>query len=122
MQLKHLDVVGAQAAQAAGDAALERDRTPVVAAGALVVAALGEEVDLAAPAAQRLADHGLGVAVTLGGIHDVEAGIDRVAQEAPDGGRVGALEADLGAAEAEHADLETGAAERAADHARPPGL
>ena len=67
---------------------------------------------------ERGADERLGVAVALGGVDDVEAGRQRVVEQPAHGGRLGALETDLGAAEAEHADVEPGPAERAPDHRR----
>ena len=59
---------------------LARARTgpPVVAAGALGVAALGEEVEVPPPPGDGLADQLLGVAVALGGVDDVEAGVERL--------------------------------------------
>jgi hypothetical protein len=116
VELEEIDVVGAQALQAAGDAALERGRPPVVAPGALEVAALGEQVDIAAPPGDGLADERLRVAVALGGVDDVEAGLERVVEQPPHRCHLDAIEADLGPAKPQHADVQLGPPERAPDH------
>ena len=96
------------------DALLERGGAPVVAATALVVATLGEQVALVAAAGQRRTDERFRLSVALRGVDHVEPGVQRLAEHPRDGAGVGPLEADLGAAEAEHADAQSRAAERAA--------
>jgi hypothetical protein len=105
VQLEQVDVVGAQSGEAAGDALLERGRAPVIPPGAFEVTAFGEEEILGSAIRDRLADERLGVAVALGGVDDVETGVERFPQQPPDDARLGALEANLRAAEAEHAHL-----------------
>ena len=105
VQLEQIDVVGAQAAEAAGDALLQRGHAPVVATGALEVTALGEEVAVLASIGDCLTDQRLGVAVALRGVDDVEARVERLVQQTTNSARLGALEADLRAAESEHADV-----------------
>src|SRR4051794_21539538 len=68
------------------------------------MAALGEQVELVAPPLDRPADQLLAAEVALGGVDDVQPGVERLAEQAGDGLGLGPLEADLGAAEAEHAD------------------
>jgi len=103
VKLEQIDVVGAQAREAPRDAPLERGDAPVVAPGALEVTTLGEQMDVRPSTGDRLTDEGLGVAVALRGVDDVEAGVERIVQQPTHGARLGTLEADLRAAEAEHA-------------------
>ena len=80
-------------------------------------AELGGEHDVVAAALQRLADHLLGVAVGVGGVDDVDAGVERLVD---DPGRVlGVVAHGRGEhqrAEGVRADLDAGAAERAVLH------
>ena len=75
------------------------------------VAALGEEEELLAALADRLADLDLRVDVALGRVDDVEARIERRVEQLGHRGLVGLLVADLGPAEAQHGDLHVGLAE-----------
>src|SRR5262249_11547660 len=115
VELDQVEMIGAEALQTALDALEERLRPPVGApAGA--VAALSEEVDSTPTAAHRLPDQDLAVVVALGGVDDVQAGIERAAQEARHRGARRVLIADLGAAEAEHAHDHVGVAESSPLH------
>src|SRR6267378_3037619 len=75
------------------------------------VADLGEEMELAAPAAHRAADERLAVGVALGGVDHVQAGVERGVEQPGRGALAHALVADPAAAEAERGDLQVGASE-----------
>src|SRR5207237_2665228 len=71
---------------------------------------------LAPARADGLADQDFAVVVALGRVDHVEAGVERAAEKLRDRARAGALVPDLGAAEAEHADVHVGLAELAMLH------
>ena len=116
VELDEVEVVGAQALAAALDAGQQRLRPPVGAAPAAGVTALGEQMDVAAAPADGLADQLLAVLVALGRVDDVEAGVERAAEQALHRADAGPLVADLRAAEAEHAGHDVGPAEPATLH------
>src|SRR2546425_9953760 len=103
--------MGGHPLRAALDAFERRGGPPVGAAPAAAVAALGEHVIVATARADGAADEDLAVLVALRGVHHVEAGVERAAQQAPDRALAHPLVADLRAAEAEHADHQVGGAE-----------
>ena len=124
VDLVEVDPVGAEPAQAVLD--LAHDPAARVAELVRVVAHravdLRGEHDVVAPAAgQRLADDLLGLAarVDVGGVDEVDAGVERAVDDADRLVVVGvAPGAEHHRAEAERADLHAGAAERAVLHAR----
>src|SRR5262249_41538275 len=76
VELHQIEMVGPETLEASLDALHERLWAPVRApAGA--VPALGEEMELASPGGDRLADQELAVVVALGGVDDVQAGVER---------------------------------------------
>src|SRR5262249_14147426 len=103
VELDEIDVAGRQALEASLDAGQQRTPPPVRARPAAGVAALAEQIELAAPRADRLADQDLAVVVALGRVDHVEPGVERTAEEPADGPAAHALVADLGATEAQHA-------------------
>src|SRR5204862_4297771 len=111
VQLHEVERVGAQPLEAALDGLEDGRRPPVVAAPAAGVADLGEEMELAAPAAHRAPDERLAVGVALGGVDHVQAGVERGVEQPGRGALAHALVADLAAAEAERRDLHVGASE-----------
>src|SRR6185436_205711 len=113
VELDEVDVVGRQALEAPLDARQQRSTPPVRARPAAGVAALGEQIELAAPRADRLADQDLAVVVALGRVDHVEPGVERTTEEPADGPAAHALIADLGATEAQHARHHVGLAEPA---------
>src|SRR3989442_1428067 len=82
------------------------------------VAGFGEEIELPAPRAHRLADRRLAVLVTLGGVDDVEPGIERAAEQSLDRANRHPVVADLRAAEAQHAGDHAGPTKAAPLHGR----
>jgi hypothetical protein len=79
-------------------------------------ASAGDLVVLARAIRDGVADQRLGVSVALGGVDDVEAGVERFLQQQSNAARIGGLEADLRAAESEHADPQSRPAELALLH------
>src|SRR5438309_1501153 len=116
VELDQVEVIGGQALDAPLDAGEERLGPPVSPAPAAAMAALGEEVELAAPRGDGAADELLAVLVALGGVDDVEPGVEGAAQEAADSPAAHALVADLRAPEAQDAHHHVGAAEPASLH------
>jgi hypothetical protein len=116
VQLDQVEAIGAQALEAALDAAEQRLGSPVAAAPAAPVPALGEQVELAPARADGLADQLFAILVALRRIDDVQAGVERTAEEALDRAEACALVADLRAAEPEHAGVDVGLAEPATLH------
>src|SRR5438034_5282953 len=114
VELDEVDVVGGQAPQAALDAGEQWSPTPVGASPAAGVATFGEQIKLVPSSADGLADQDLAVLVALGGVDRVQTSVEGAAEQAGDGTRAHALVSDLGAAEAEHARDDVGAAETAA--------
>src|SRR5262249_62077461 len=86
---------------------------PVRAPPAAGVPALGEQVELAPPRADRLADQAFALVVALGRVDHVEPRVEGAAEEPADGAAAHALVADLGAAEAKDARHHVGPAETA---------
>ena len=103
VELDQVEVVGLEATQAPLDAGEQRRRAPVRAPPAASMAALGEEVELPPPGAERPPNEDLAVLVALGRVDHVQTGIQRAPEESRDRAAAHPLVADLGAAEAEHA-------------------
>src|SRR5207244_763122 len=80
------------------------------------VCALGDERELSAPRAHRLAGQRLAVRVTLGSVDDVEPGIERAAEQSLDRANRHPVVADLRAAEAQHAGDHAGPTKAAPLH------
>ena len=85
-------------------------------ADAFGVAAFGEQVEVVAPPATALPISSSLFDVALGRVDHVEAGVEGVAEQPGDGLRRRPLEADLGPAEAEDADVHVGLAQSALFH------
>jgi hypothetical protein len=120
VELDQVEVVGGEALEAPLDAGQERGGAPVPPAPAAAVAALGEEVELAAPRANGTADELFAVLVALGGVDHVEPGVERAVQEPGDSAPAHALVADLRASESENARHHVGATEPASLHVSVP--
>ena len=108
MQLDQIQTIGAQSFQAPLDARQQRGRPPVLDARRVGMTALREQVEILAPVGRGLADQLLTLHVTLGGIDDVESGIEGAVQQVGDRLRRRFLEADLGAAKPQHAHAHVG--------------
>ena len=116
MQLDQIEHVRAEPPEAPLDAREQRGRPPVGVSVAPSVPALGEEIELPAPAADRFADELLAVLVAFGGVDHVEAGVQRAAEQPCHRAAAHSLIADLGAAETQHAHLHVGIAEPSPFH------
>ena len=78
MQLHKIEPIGLESLQTALNAFQDRRFRPVRAAFYSVwMTALGEEIKFAAPFAHGLTDQLLAVVITLGGVDDVQSGIER---------------------------------------------
>ena len=110
MEMDQIDPIGLQPLQAALDALEQRLGPPVGHARLFGMPALGEQMKFVAPPRHGLADQLLAVHVALGRVDHVQAGVERVAEQPGDDLGRRLLEADLRAAEAEHADLHVGLA------------
>src|SRR4029453_8037170 len=95
VQLDQVEAIGAQALEAALDAAEQGLGSPVAAAPAAPVPALGEEEELVPASADGLADQLFAVLVALRRVDDVQAGVERAAEEALDRAEARALVAHL---------------------------
>jgi len=106
VQLHEVEPIGLKALQAALDTLEDRRLRPVRAAFHSVrMAALGEQVKIAAPFAHRLADQFLAIVITFGGVDDVQPSVERAVQQFGHRLRGRALIADLRSAESDDGNL-----------------
>jgi len=98
VQLHQIDVIGAQPFETALDAHQQRCRPPIANAGIVGMPAFGEQVKVLAPASHGLSDQFLALEITLGGVDDIESGVEGAVKQVGDCLRCRLLEADLSAA------------------------
>jgi hypothetical protein len=112
VELDQVHHVGLQSFQTALDRTRESVLAPVRAAPSLgPVTALREQEELLAPMSDRVRDLDFGLRIALGGIDDVQPGIERSIQQLVDDRLLDAAVPDLGAPEPEHGDVHVGRAE-----------
>jgi hypothetical protein len=106
VQVNDVHIIRPQAPQAAVDALLQQLRIPVRQIEAAGMAALGEQIIVAAPMRHRLADQLLAVRVAFGGIDDVQPRIEGVVQQPLNLAGRRPFESDFGPAEPENAYIQ----------------
>ena len=122
MKLYQVDAVGLQSREAASDALEQRIGPPILGVRAFRVAALREEIELAAARCHGLSDQFFALKVAFRRIDEVQPGVERIAQDACHGVDGCLLKTDFGSAETKRADFHIRFAELSLFHLSSPWM